>query len=111
MARLSLSLLGSFQVRVVAGPPLDLPAKKAQALLAYLAVAPGRAHSRDKLAGLLWGNTGDEHARNSLRHALVALRKALPLTKPASLVVEGHTLALNPQAVDVDVAAFERRVA
>src|SRR5262249_9520188 len=78
---------------------------------AQLALTPGQAHSREKLAGLLWGNSGDDQARNSLRHALVALRKALPRTTPPSLAAEGSTLALNSQVVDVDVTAFERHVA
>jgi DNA-binding SARP family transcriptional activator len=111
MARLSLSLLGSFEARLAAGHPLGLPTKKAQALLAYLALPLGQAHPREKLAALLWGDTGDEQARNSLRHTLVVLRKTLPRTRPPALLVEGPTLALNPAAVDVDVAAFERRVA
>src|SRR5207249_510881 len=54
MARLSLALLGGFQARLESGSPLALPTKKAQALLAYLAIPLGRAHPRDKLATLLW---------------------------------------------------------
>jgi hypothetical protein len=39
MARLTLTLLGGFQARLGARPPLTLPTKKLQALLAYLARA------------------------------------------------------------------------
>ena len=49
-ARLSLRLLGSFEARLGAGP-LRLSAKKTRALLAYLALPPGRAHTRETLAG------------------------------------------------------------
>ncbi len=111
MARLSLTLLGGFQARLVSGPTLSLPTKKAQALVAYLALRPGQAHPREKLAALLWGDTGEEQARNSLRQTLFALRKVLPSPKPPILRIEGETLALNPSAVEVDVAAFERLVA
>jgi hypothetical protein len=55
MARLTLSLLGGFQARLGAGPALALPTKKIQAFLAYLTLAQGQEHSRDKLAALLWG--------------------------------------------------------
>jgi DNA-binding SARP family transcriptional activator len=108
VACLSFTLLGGFQARLASGKPLTLPRKKTQALLAYLALHPGQAHSRDKLAALLWGERGEEQARNSLRQALFALREALPATRPPALVTQGETVALDPAAVDSDVAAFER---
>jgi len=77
MARLSLALLGGFQARLESGSPLALPTKKAQALLAYLAIPLGRAHPRDKLATLLWSGIREESARASLRQTLFATRKAL----------------------------------
>jgi DNA-binding SARP family transcriptional activator len=109
MRRLSVSLLGGFQVRLDSGPALALPTRKAQALLAYLAVPPGQAHPRDKLAPLLWGGIREESARASLRQALFAIRKA---TDPApALVMEASTVALAPDAIDVDVERFTRAVA
>lgn len=111
MAHLSLILLGGFQARLPSGGMLTLPKKKAQALLAYLALRPGQAHPRDKLATLLWGDTGEEQARHSLRQTLFALRQALPMTTPPCLLVTDETIALNPASVDVDVATFTRLVA
>jgi DNA-binding SARP family transcriptional activator len=111
MVALRLTLLGGFDARLAAGDAVSLPAKKAQALLAYLGLRPGQTHQRDKLAALLWGERTDEHARDGLRHALAALRKALSGVNRQSLFVEGQTLALNPAVVEVDVATFERRVA
>src|SRR5437660_423110 len=111
MARLGLSLLGGFQARLDTGRALGLPAKKAQALLAYLAIPVGQAHPRDKLAALLWGGMREPSARASLRQALFAVRKALDETNPPALVLEAETLALNRSAVDVDVATFEGLVA
>jgi DNA-binding SARP family transcriptional activator len=111
MARLVLTLLGGFEARLGDGPPLALPTRKTQALLAYLALPPGRAHPRDKLAALLWGDLGDAAARNSLRQALFALRRALAPADPPCLAIESDTLALHPAGVEVDVAAFEREVA
>src|SRR6266545_439683 len=111
MVALRLTLLGGFDARLAAGDAVNLPAKKAQALLAYLGLRPGQTHQRDKLAALLWGQWSDEHARDGLRHALAALRKALPDAQPPSLRAEGQTLALNAAVVEVDVATFERRMA
>src|SRR5438046_4900646 len=45
---LRLTLLGGFEARVADGPPVAFARKKAQALLAYLALLPGRAQPRDK---------------------------------------------------------------
>ena len=77
MSRFALRILSGFEdFRIGSGPLLVLPTRKAQALLAYLALTPGRAHPRDKLTALLWPETGDRRARHSLRQALFSLRKA-----------------------------------
>jgi DNA-binding SARP family transcriptional activator len=107
VTRLRLTLLGGFQARTETGPAVTVPTRKAQALLAYLALPAGQAHPRDKLAALLWGDTAEEQARASLRQALFALRKVLPAS---TLVTEGETIALSVAHVAVDVAEFERRV-
>jgi DNA-binding SARP family transcriptional activator/tetratricopeptide (TPR) repeat protein len=111
MPSVRMHLLGGFEARLASGATVSLPMKKAQALLAYLGTRPGESHQRDKLAALLWGEKSDEHARGGLRHALVALRAALVTAHPSPLRIEGQTLALNPRALEVDVAMFEQRVA
>src|SRR2546428_12692632 len=108
MRPLALTLLGGFQARLATGQVLTLPTRKTQALLAYLALRPGHPYTRDRLATLLWGDTGDEQARKSLRQAMYVLRKTLPSTEPPSFLVEGQTIALDPPAVEVDAALFER---
>ena len=111
MPSLGVTFFGGFEARLGSGAAVSLPTKKAQALLAYLGVRPGQSHPRDKLAALLWGEKSDEQARGGLRHALVALRRALAGAHPSPLRIEGQTLALNPAGVEVDVATFEQRVA
>ena len=108
-AGLRVKLLGGFETRLVTGAPVTLPTRKAQALLAYLAVRPAQAYARDKLTSLLWGDRGDVQARDSLRHTLVALRKILP-ERPTSLTGDRRAVALDPAAVDVDVVRFETLV-
>jgi DNA-binding SARP family transcriptional activator/predicted ATPase len=110
MARLNLTLLGGFQGRLGAGVALTLPTRKAQALLAYLALPPGRSHPREKLASLLWGGVREPQARRGLRQALFTLRKAVA-TGPPALLIAGETVALNSSSVDVDAVEFERWVA
>ena len=108
MARFSLRLLGSFEVRLASGSTALAPGKKIQALLATLGVRPGQSQSRDRLASLLWGDVSQEQARHSVRQAIFSLRRMLA---EDVLVTVGETVALNPEAVSVDVAEFERLAA
>ena len=111
MAQLQLSLLGGFHLQLPSGRAASLPTQKVQALLAYLALPLGQPHPRDKLAALLWGDAPDDRARQSLRHALAALRQGVAISDPPLLVEEARTVALSRTAVEVDVDAFERLVA
>jgi len=75
MGQLRLRLLGTPEVHH-SGRVVNFPTRKAQALLAYLAVEGG-VHTREKVAALLWPEGDAEHARGSLRYTLGALRGAL----------------------------------
>jgi DNA-binding SARP family transcriptional activator len=109
MERLRLTFLGGFEARLDAGPTVVVPLRKAQALLAYLALPLGRAHSRDKLAALLWGGMPEAQARSGLRQALFSLRAGgVP---PEALSVGRETVALAAATVEADVAMFESRAA
>src|SRR5262245_65638913 len=99
--RLYLRLLGGFQVGGNPGLRGAIPTGKVQALLARLALPPGRAHARDELAALLWGDLGEAQARSNLRQALFALRKALAAS--SLLVIEGDNVAVDPAAVEVEI--------
>jgi hypothetical protein len=106
MALLEIALLGGFRARLPSGAALSLPAKKAQALLAYLAMPAGQTHPRDRLAALLWGDMTQPHARASLRQAIFSIRKALLPESP--LQHDGGTVTLAAGTVGVDVARFEQ---
>lgn len=107
MARVSLQLLGAFELRRESRP-VAAPAKKAQALLAYLALPPGRRHQREALTALLWSNVPDKQARQNFRQTVSRLRKVFTAARNPGLVVDGDTVRLEPSAVDVDVVSFER---
>ncbi|MBI4593442.1 MAG: AAA family ATPase, partial [Candidatus Rokubacteria bacterium] len=110
-AALALTLFGGFQARLASGAPVRLAMKKAQALLAYLALSGGRPRPRGALAALLWGVATDRAARNSLRQTLFALRRALPETAAGALTIETGSVTLDPAAVESDVVEFEREIA
>ena len=110
MSWLTLSLLGGFEARIGSGTPVPVPTKKAQALLAYLALTSGQSHPRDKLASLLWGDTAPGSARTALRQTLFVLRRALSGIEGQLFQVTGDGIGVVPGAVETDTAAFERAV-
>ena len=107
MTKLSLELLGGFRLQTDTGEPVPLTTRKAQALLAYLALHPGQAHARAKLAALLWGDRGEAQARDSLRQALSLVRKALSSVGAQPLIAHEDTVTLTRTALNVDAIAFE----
>ena len=82
--------------------------RKAEVLLAFLALAPGLRHPRERLINLLWSDRGDEQARNSLRQCLSAIRKALGDSADLALQVDRTTVCLKAETLDVDALEFER---
>ncbi len=77
MAGVALTLLGPPSVSFTdQGRTASQPGAKVLALLAYLVLEPG-PHSREELAGLLWGESSEAEARASLRQALKHLRDEL----------------------------------
>jgi DNA-binding SARP family transcriptional activator len=106
MAKVNLALLGGFRLQTDLGEPAPLSTKKAGALLAYLALHPGQAQARPKLAALLWGNRTEVQARDSLRQALSLVRKALSHIDSHALVAHEDAISLEPTALATDVSAF-----
>jgi diguanylate cyclase (GGDEF)-like protein len=114
MQRLSIYLLGSFQVR------LDdelvtarFRTEKERALLAFLAIESGRAHSREMLAELLWPERPEGVARTNLRQALLGVRRAISdhQASPPYLLVSDISLQFNLGAQYwLDCEAFETRI-
>lgn len=83
--------------------------RKARALLAYMAMHPGRSVSRERLTGLLWGDRAEEQARASLRQAIFEL-KAFTNGARGLLNVERDHLVLNPAALVTDIDELQERV-
>src|SRR5262245_25985228 len=101
-----IALLGGFSIAAPGGPSFAIASKKAQGLLAYLALAPAWSATRDKVIGMLWSDRDDEHARNSLRQVLTGLRRDLAPAGFDILVAERDHLMLNTERVRVDVKDF-----
>ena len=73
---LEIQLLGRFEISLDA-QRVDLPSRPAQVLFAFLALNPGVAHRRERLAGLLWPDSNEANARRNLRQTLWVIRRAL----------------------------------
>jgi TolB-like protein/Flp pilus assembly protein TadD len=102
---LRLSIFGRFRAADALGNEIPIKSKKSRALLAYLALPPGKERSREEVMALLWSERGDEQARSSLRQALSGLRKELGEFADEGLKVTDEWLALDPDLVAVEPAS------
>jgi adenylate cyclase len=101
---LRLTLFGDFSLARADGGEVPLKSKKAKALLAYLALPLGKAHSREEIMALLWSDRGEAQARASLRQVLSGLRKELGDEGAAALKISDDALSLDPDAVLINKA-------
>ena len=107
-ARLRLHLLGRFAADVDGEPPrnVEMSGKLRRALLAYVAMQPSLAETRERLASLLWGESPDRQARQNLRQCLVDLRRDFAAVGLDPLIVDRATIALDPRLIAVDAREF-----
>jgi len=107
---LEITLLGGFSAKAD-GAPLALPTRKAEALLAFLALKPGVTRRRERIAATFWSRSGEAQARGSLRQTLTTLRKALQPAGVPGIISDGDTVHLDPEGVRVDAARLDAALA
>jgi TolB-like protein/Tfp pilus assembly protein PilF len=103
-----LEVFGGFRLAAADGRGIAISSRKNRALLAMLALSPGQAASRDQALALLWGDRGEQQARNSLRQALVALRRDLAPLLPPPLVLHDDVVRLDQGCLAIDAVEFQR---
>src|SRR4051812_11857253 len=100
MADVRVGLLGPFEVRNHDGAVVEVPGIRLRALLAALALEPGRIVTRTRLVEWIWGRRPPADEVNALQALVSRLRRVLP-----DGVIEaesgGYGLAVAPDAVDV----------
>ena len=96
---LELRLLGPLEV-LRDGAPVTLGGAKPRALLAVLALEPGRVVSVDRLVEDLWPGDTPDTAAHAVQVYVSQLRKALGTTAIARRP-PGYALEIEPEAVDV----------
>src|ERR671931_1781632 len=105
--RLEVRVLGELDLRFAERrlPPLE--SARAQSLLAHLIVHRDAPQPRERIAFVLWPDSGEAQARTNLRHVLHTLRRALP-DADRHIETTPRTLWWRPDApAALDVAAFE----
>ncbi|WP_063041438.1 BTAD domain-containing putative transcriptional regulator [Nocardia pseudovaccinii] len=101
-------LLGPFEVRDDEDRPLRIAGVKVRALLARLAMEPGRVVPADALADAIWDGRPPDNGANALQALVSRVRRAVGTTRVEGLA-PGYRLVIDP--VDVDVVRFERLAA
>ena len=109
------AVLGPLEVRRDDGEPVDLGAPKPRALLAALALSPGRSVSVDGLLDLIWGDSPTPGAMSTLHAYVSGLRKVLEpgrtrRSAPEVLLTQAPGYALRVTAADVDAGRFAATV-
>ncbi|WP_416973001.1 BTAD domain-containing putative transcriptional regulator [Streptomyces sp. 4F14] len=107
-ARVELAVLGPLTLRV-AGHPVDPGTAKQRALLALLALHPGKPVSRDEIVDVLWADAPPATCLNLVHTYVTRLRRLLDPQDPAILrrTRDGYQLALTPD--QSDAARFTAR--
>lgn len=112
MSVLKIHLFGKFSVHHEGQPAQGFDAHKEQELLSYLLINRNRPHSREALAGLLWGDVPTEKSKKYLRQALWHLQAALDSQPSAGcggmLLVEHDWVQFSArEGLWLDVSVFE----
>ena len=71
-------LLSGLELISPLGEPVRFATRKTALLFAALALAGQRGVRREALCEAFWPGRGEAQARNSLRQALVAIRRSFP---------------------------------
>jgi TolB-like protein/two-component SAPR family response regulator len=107
---LRVRLLGPVAI-VSDGKPVAIAAKKARALLGYLALREGAEVPRSILIDLLWGERSEEQARGSLRQTLSELRATLSASAEPPIVATKEFVTWTPGSAWIDARMLEAAAA
>lgn len=102
-----LDLFGGFSLHDATGTAVSLTLRKTEALIAYLAVN-GHSLQREKAATLLWGDTGQANALQSLRQARLTLMRNLAPHDLEIVSFDRREVHLDVTSLEVDALEFER---
>lgn len=102
----SLYLLGPISLLGAEGSNLTPRGKKAQAILALLALAPRGQRTRAWLRDKLWSDRDEKRASSCLRQSLFEIRRDIGPLADQILIIDRHAIGLRLDAIWVDVLAI-----
>lgn len=108
--KLTLCILGNLALEDGLGNHIKISNRKACGLLAYLAINGTSCETRERLAGLLWSDRGEEQARASLRQCLKQLRKIFDDIGFTGFETDRQYVSLARGQIDVDIQAIAEAV-
>jgi DNA-binding SARP family transcriptional activator len=103
-----LRLFGGFSLTDASGETVGLTLRKTEALIAFLAASAARNQPREVLATLLWSESPQASALQSLRQARLTLARNLTAHGLAFVQFSRREITLDDSALEIDVADFAR---
>ena len=104
----SVFLLGEVEVHDASGQRVLFPGHHSVALFAYLCLEPGKVHTREALAELLWPTQELTSKRTRLRQELMVLRRLFGADdEGGALQTTRTTVAVVPERILSDWARFQ----
>ena len=92
------------------GIEVNVASRKTLALLSYLTTRDQGTESRERLSGLLWGDSSEERARASLRQAISELKQKLPANLIALVHADRLDIELNLNQLACDTNNIFARI-
>lgn len=105
-------LLGGLEITSPERRPIRFATRKTSLLFAALVLAGRRGHRRELLSEAFWPGRSNGQARNSLRQALVDIRRSFPAGKDATVYIDGdqEAVALIAGPDEADISIFDRKL-
>ncbi|MGF7006170.1 BTAD domain-containing putative transcriptional regulator [Aminobacter sp. BE322] len=103
-------LFGGLEVVSPENRPVRFATRKTAQIFAALVLAGGKPVRREALCEAFWPGRGEAQARNSLRQALVDIRRSFPAGNAARVEVESDldTVTLKAEPGTADIWVFEQ---
>ncbi len=108
--QLRIAVVGGLQAEI-GDVKLDITKQKAIAMLALLIIDAPNPTSRAMLRGLLWSDSGETAAQNSLRNTLFVLRKHLEACGYNGLFADRTKVWLDPDSFGTDLDEYKAALA